>query len=163
MQLLVKKVDATAIPVIQNLANITWPVTYGEIITPQQLDYMMELLYSRAALQKQMDKGDQFVIVYDDERPVAFASYSAKETDAGIYKLHKIYILPNQQGKGIGKLLISYITTDIKPATALQLNVNRHNKALHFYEKAGFSIIAEEDIYIGNGFYMNDYVMELTL
>lgn len=163
MQLLVKKVGATAIPVIQNLANITWPVTYGEIITPQQLDYMMELLYSRAALQKQMDKGDLFVIVYDDERPVAFASYSAKETDAGIYKLHKIYILPNQQGKGIGKLLISYITADIKPATALQLNVNRHNKALHFYEKAGFSIIAEEDIYIGNGFYMNDYVMELKL
>lgn len=161
MPLLVKKVDAAAIPVIQNLANITWPVTYGEIITPQQLDYMMELLYSRAALQKQIDKGEQFIIAYDDEKPVAFASYSEK--DHTIYKLHKIYILPNQQGKGIGKLLINYITADIKPATALQLNVNRHNKALHFYEKAGFTIIAQEDIYIGNGFYMNDYVMELKL
>ncbi len=157
----VRKVGAEAVPVIKNLANIIWPATYSELITAQQVDYMMELIYSTSSLQKQIAKGHRFIVVYDDEKPVAFASYSAKENNTAVYKLHKIYILPNQQGKGIGKQLISYIQKDIAPATSLQLNVNRNNKALQFYQKIGFKIIAEEDIDIGNGFYMNDYVMEI--
>lgn len=161
MALTVTKVGTEAIPIIQNLANIVWPVTYGEIISPQQLDHMMELIYSKTSLQKQIEKGQQFIIAYNGTLAVAFASYAPRENAPHIYKLHKIYILPNQQGKGIGRLLINYITSDIAPASTLQLNVNRHNKALHFYEKNGFKIIGEEDIDIGNGFYMNDYVMEL--
>jgi len=158
----VKKVGTASIAMIRNLANITWPIAYGEILSPQQLDYMMELIYSKAALQKQMENGQQFLLAYDDEKPVAFAAYSILTTlNSAVYKLEKIYILPNQQGKGIGKLLISNIIEAIKPATTLQLNVNRQNKALYFYQKLGFKIINEEDIDIGNGFYMNDYVMEL--
>ena len=82
-----------------------------------------------------------------------------------LYKLHKIYALPDQQGKGIGKFIINYISGEIKPigATALQLNVNRYNKAKGFYEKLGFKVIGEEDIDIGNGYLMNDYIMELGL
>lgn len=158
----VKKVGPEAIPLIKNLANIIWPATYAELITPQQVDYMMELSYSTSSLKKQMSTGHQFIIAFDEDKPVAFASYSVREHDSSVYKLHKIYILPNQQGKGIGKLLISYIKQDIAPATSLQLNVNRNNKALQFYQKIGFKIIAEEDIPIGNDFYMNDYVMEIT-
>ena len=159
--IIVKKVGAEAIPFIKNLANIIWPATYSELITPQQVDYMMELTYSASSLQKQIAKGQQFIIAFDEEKPVAFASYSVKENIPSVFKLHKIYILPNQQGKGIGKQLISYIKEDIAPVTSLQLNVNRNNKALQFYQKIGFKIIAEEDIAIGDDFYMNDYVMEL--
>jgi GNAT superfamily N-acetyltransferase len=122
---------------------------------------MMELIYSRAALQKQIQIGHQFIIAYDEKEAVAFASYSPKENSPEIFKLQKIYILPNQQRKGIGKLLIHYITEQILPAHIIALNVNRHNKALHFYNKLGFKIIGEEDIDIGKGFYMNDYVMQL--
>ncbi len=157
----VRKVGTEAVPVIKNLANIIWPLTYSEIISPQQVDYMMELIYSSSSLKKQIEKGHQFIIAYDYEKPVAFASYSAKQNQPSVYHLHKIYILPNQQGKGIGKQLMAYIKDDIQPATTLQLNVNRKNKALQFYQKLGFKIIAEEDIDIGNGFYMNDYILEL--
>lgn len=159
--IVVKKVGIEAIPLIKNLANIIWPATYSELITPQQVDYMMELSYSASALKKQMSIGHQFIMALDEDKPVAFASYSAKEHVPSIYKLHKIYILPNQQGKGIGKQLIGYIKQDIDPVTSLQLNVNRNNKALQFYQKIGFKIIAEENIDIGNDFYMNDYVMEI--
>ncbi len=157
----VKKVGAEAIPVIQNLANIIWPITYGEIITPQQLDYMMELMYTKPSLLKQIQQGEQFVIAYDEEKAVGFASYAPIKNNPAIVKLHKIYIHSSHQGRGIGRLLLNYIIEDILPASALQLNVNRENKALHFYEKAGFKIIREDDIYIGNGFFMKDYVMEL--
>ena len=158
----VEKVGPEAIPAIKNLANIIWPATYLEIITAQQVDYMMELMYSSSSLQKQMEKGHQFIVAYEDKTPVAFAAYSPKENTPGVFHLHKIYILPNKQGKGIGKTLMAYIKNDIAPAVTLQLNVNRQNKALQFYQRLGFKIISQEDFDIGNGFYMNDYVLELS-
>lgn len=161
--LVVKKVGAEAIPVIKNIADLTWPNTYKELISAEQLSYMMELIYSTTSLQNQIQQGQRFIVVYDDDDAVAFASYSAKENSQSIFKLHKIYILPNQQGKGIGSTIINFITNDIAPAAALQLNVNRQNKAISFYQKIGFRIIAEEDIDIGNGFFMNDYIMEMQL
>jgi Acetyltransferases len=83
--------------------------------------------------------------------------------EPGIYKLHKIYVLPYNQGKGTGKFVITEIIRAIsrKGGKGLQLNVNRNNKAKDFYEKMGFVVIREEDIDIGNGYFMNDYVMEI--
>jgi ribosomal protein S18 acetylase RimI-like enzyme len=65
----------------------------------------------------------------------------------------------------VGKFLINYILNDIKAknATTLQLNVNRKNAAIDFYEKLGFKVIGSEDIDIGKGYFMNDYIMALDL
>jgi ribosomal protein S18 acetylase RimI-like enzyme len=73
--------------------------------------------------------------------------------------------LPSQQGKGTGRFLLDYILKEIKQqgAVSLQLQVNRYNKAKDFYEKLGFTVIEEADFDIGNGFFMNDYVMEKKL
>ncbi len=110
-----------------------------------------------------MNEGAQFIIVYEDETPVGFASY--QEIRPGIFKLHKLYILSNQQGKGTGKLTVNHIIQEIKPkgATALQLQVKRDNNAQYFYKKLGFEIIEEADFDIGNGYQMNDYIMEKKL
>ena len=97
----IKKVGVDAIPIIKEIADATWPVTYNEILTSKQLDYMMELIYSITSLQKQIQNGQQFIIAYYTDKPIAFAAYSPKENFSSVYKLHKIYILPNQQGKGI--------------------------------------------------------------
>jgi diamine N-acetyltransferase len=160
------KIAAAAkdIPLIQQLAYAIWPQTYSSIISKQQISYMLDMIYSTAALQKQMhDEGCTFIIVYDNNEAVAFASYN--QTNPQIWKLNKIYILSNQQGKGTGKFIINYIIDTIKKqnAKALQLQVNRFNKAKDFYEKLGFTIIETADFDIGNGFFMNDYVMQLVL
>ncbi|CAN5570444.1 GNAT family N-acetyltransferase [soil metagenome] len=151
------------IPLIQQLTYAVWPQTYKDILTPEQVNYMLHMMYSKEALTKQMNEGHQFIFVQEGDQFIAFASYAYYKPF--VYKLHKIYALPDQQGKGIGKFLINYISVEIKPlgATALQLNVNRHNKAKGFYEKLGFKVIGEEDIDIGNGYMMNDSVMELSL
>ena len=162
----VKKVGPENIPTIQELAQITWAVAYASIITPEQLSYMLDLFYSNNSLQEQMQKGHQFIIAWEEGTAVGFASYSPKsDEEPFVYRLHKIYIDPDQQGKGIGKYLLDFIIADIRPAaaTALELNVNRSNKALGFYRKSGFVIVREEDIDIGNGYFMNDYVMTLSL
>jgi diamine N-acetyltransferase len=160
----IKIAAAEDIPLIQQLTFATWPQTYSSIISKAQIDYMLEIMYSTEALQKQMHEDNcTFIIVYDNNEPVAFASYN--ETTPQNWKLNKIYILPVQQGKGMGKFIINYIVAAIKPhnAKALQLQVNRSNKAKNFYEKLGFTIIETADFDIGNGYSMNDYVMELVL
>jgi ribosomal protein S18 acetylase RimI-like enzyme len=156
----IKIATSENIPLIRELTFKIWPQTYAAILSQEQIDYMLDMMYSESSLQKQMNEGSQFIIVYDNEEPVGFAAYLSKELS--IFKLDKIYILPSQQGKGTGKFVIDYIINDIKQkkAKSLQLQVNRYNKARSFYEKLGFVVIDEKDFDIGNGYFMNDYVME---
>ncbi len=151
------------IPLIRELTFKVWPQTYAAVISKEQIDFMLEMMYSEVSLKKQMNDGCQFIIVSDEDDPVGFAAY--QETGSSIFKLHKIYVLTSQQGKGTGRFVINYIISNItkQGATALQLQVNRNNKAKNFYEKLGFTVIQEADFDIGNGFFMNDYVMEKKL
>jgi diamine N-acetyltransferase len=159
--IVIKKIVTDDVPVIVSLADRIWPATYREILSPDQIAYMMELSYHPASLRSQMtEKGHQFIIALHDEKAVAFASYSST-TEAGVYRLHKIYVDPAMQGHGIGRRMIDYIFAELisMKANTLELNVNRHNKAKLFYEKLGFIVVREEDIDIGGGYLMNDYVM----
>jgi GNAT superfamily N-acetyltransferase len=154
------------INLLNDLAYRIWPPAYKTILSPAQMKYMLNLIYSPMALKKQMeDLCHKFIIVYHDKLPTGFASYSLKINSVNIFRLHKIYILHELQRKGIGSYLLQKVITEVKPAGAkfLELNVNRNNKALDFYKKFGFKIIAEEDIDIENGYFMNDYVMKLKL
>jgi len=159
------KVDTESIPIIQSIAKSTWAVAYKEIISNEQKEFMLDQMYSTESLQSQiLQQNHQFVVAYLDNIPAAFAAYDKNEPfTESILKLHKIYVLPDQQGKGIGKSLLQFIFDDIsaKGAKHLQLNVNRQNKAIGFYKKLGFAIVAEVDVPIGNGFFMNDYVMQI--
>lgn len=151
---------------IRQLAYVIWPSAYTELLGDGQVKYMLNKFYAVSSLQNQLNSlKHQFIIVFDDEDPVGFASFSAHGDDPTVYHLNKIYVLPAQQGKNRGRQILDYVTGRIKSrgACTLQLNVNRHNKALHFYEKYGFKIIRDEDIDIGDGYFMNDYVMELRL
>jgi len=148
------------IPLIRDLTMKVWPQTYATILSAEQIEYMLNMIYSEQSLRQQMKEQHEFIIVDDGKEPVGFASFSLIET--GVYKLHKIYILPTLQGKGAGKFVIGEIVKAIarKGGTSLRLNVNRNNKAKDFYERLGFVVIQEEDIDIGSGYFMNDYVME---
>jgi ribosomal protein S18 acetylase RimI-like enzyme len=160
----IRKALTADIPVIRDLTFRIWPQTYSPILSRAQIDYMLEMMYSESSLTRQMtEEGCRFIIVYENNIPVGFASYS--ETENRIWKLHKIYVLPEQQGNGIGKLMLNYIIEEIKKqnARALQLQVNRYNKAKDFYEKLGFTVFKTADFDIGNGYFMNDYIMELKL
>jgi len=171
--LFIKKAAETDIPAIQELAEKTWAVAYASILPPAQMRYMLDLFYSTEALKEQMRMGHQFIMAIDQNEPLGFASYStmnlkyrwSDDPASKIYRLHKIYIDPSQQGKGFGKLLLDQVLETIRPqgATALELNVNRSNPAIGFYKKYGFEIKREEDIDIGNGYFMNDYVMEMKV
>ncbi len=163
-ELQIRMADEDDINIIGWLAQHIWPVAYKDIITSAQLEYMLQLIYSPEALKQQMDNEHQFLIAELEEEPVAFASYSSVNAD-GLFKIHKLYVLPELHGKGIGAALLDFIAEEIVAlgGMVLRLNMNRNNKAKTFYEKNGFKIVGEEDIDIGNNFFMNDYVMEKKL
>lgn len=150
---------------VQSIAQQTWPDTFGKILSKPQIEYMLSLMYSLETLEKQMDEGYQFFLTEEDGKKLGFAGIEVNN-EPNKTKIHKIYILPTAQGKGIGKKLIQEIK-DIALAndqTRLLLNVNKYNQgAIAFYEYLGFKKIKEEVIDIGNGYVMDDFVFELYL
>lgn len=158
----IRKAFAHDIPLIRNLTGKIWPATYVPILGNEQVNYMLNLMYSEQALLEQMKK-NEFVLIYDGVTPIGFASYGI--TEPGTCKLHKLYVLPEYQGKGTGSFAIEKLAVAMKSmgATNMLLNVNRHNSAKSFYEKIGFVVLKEEDIDIGNGYFMNDFVMQKSI
>lgn len=150
---------------IQEIAHGTWPDTFKEILQPEQIAYMLNMMYADAALRRQMQQGHVFLLALADGVPGGFASYELNYTQQPVSKLHKIYILPTMQGKSVGKALINEVARIAKDAGLLRvaLNVNRDNKAIGFYERHGFRKTGEEDIDIGNGYFMNDAIMQMDL
>ena len=151
------------IPFIRQIAADTWPVAYGSILSKEQLDYMLEEMYSTKSLEAQMKEGHHFYLALLNDEPVGFAAFS--KIEGSIYKLQKLYVLPTIQKTGMGLELLKTIeSTALKTGCKrLQLNVNRNNNAKSFYERNNFEVIREEDIDIGSGYFMNDFIMEKVL
>ena len=162
-ELIIRPATVADIPFIQDLATKTWPVAYGEILGTEQLHYMLDKFYSASSLEEQMRNKYYFFLALKDYNPVGFASFSQME--GKIYKLQKLYVLPETQKSGTGNALLQTVETVAKSmgGNKLQLNVNRNNVARSFYERNNFTIIEQEDIDIGSGFFMNDYIMEKAL
>lgn len=151
--------------IICEIAEKTWRPAYREILSEEQIHYMLSSLYNEESIRQQLESGSQtYLLLLEDEKPVAFAAYSQRPEKPEVYKLHKLYCLPEGQGKGYGKNLIEALSKRVLEAGGklLELNVNRHNKAKNFYEKLGFTVAYQEDIPIGK-FWMNDYVMRKQL
>jgi len=144
----IRKATLDDVETIREIAEKTWRHTYLPILEKEQLDYMLTEIYSSEKISSQLKYDTQtYLLLTENERPVAFAAYSPREEDPEIYKLHKLYCLPETLEAG---------------KHTLDLNVNRHNKAKNFYEKMGFVVAYEEDIPIGK-YWMNDYVMRKEL
>ena len=162
MEIKFRKADIGDIPVIAQLADAIWRKHYPSIISIAQIDYMLKEMYSQQALQEQMKEGHQFTLVYVNEIPSGYISVSSH--DRRNYYINKFYVDVNEHRKGIGSLLLQHIIKQLPDAETFELAVNRENyKAVNFYFKNGFTIKHSFDLHIGNGFYMNDYMMEKKL
>ena len=171
---------------IRSVSERTWPSTYGHIISQEQIDFMLDWMYSDASLEKQMNTGCEFYIAsikkanglwdavgfcsvsLDNEKAEEEVEENNNSTEkvegSKAHKLNKLYVLPSAQGTGAGKALLNKSIEVAKAAgsSSLFLQVNKQNTAYTFYLKHGFIKEAEFKFDIGNGFFMDDYVMRLT-
>lgn len=163
--ILLRKGKEEDIESIREIAHRTWPEAYAAVISAEQIGYMLDKMYNKGELLSQFQQGYVFLMAEQDNKDLGFAVFSKTDLKNQVYKLHKLYVLPETHGQGVGKLLINEVVNLIRRAggKVLELNVNRGNKATEFYKKAGFSVKEAVDLDIGNGFLMNDYVMEKVL
>jgi len=156
-------VQEEELTVVHQLAEKIWPEVYDYMISQAQIRYMLDAMYSLKSLRTQLKNGHEFLLLLHDDTPMGFCSF--QQLDAERFRLQKLYVSKNGHGKGWGYLLLHTIEQKIKSRNGkvLELNVNRNNRSLAFYQRQGFQIVRSEDIDIGNGFFMNDFVMEKKL
>jgi len=153
------------LPILKDLAYRIWPSTYKEILSQEQMAYMLNWMYSIETLEESLESDHYFFAIFDENRALGFVDIELNSSEVNEMKLQKIYVLPEKQGLGLGKKLLNFAIDFGKKqgVNHLTLQVNRFNKAVNFYRHAGFEIIDEQDFDIGNGYFMNDYVMKKCL
>jgi RimJ/RimL family protein N-acetyltransferase len=154
------------------LAGRIWNAHYRSIIAQAQIDFMLPRSYSAEALQEQQASGQRFLLAEMDGEMIGFLSFSdlakienlilrGKDSVEGGIFLHKFYLASECQGKGIGKKMFAELLRRVPEIQKIRLQVHRRNvNSWNFYKKIGFKIVCEADFDIGDGFQMNDYVME---
>jgi ribosomal protein S18 acetylase RimI-like enzyme len=162
--IIVRPATVNDIPAIQSVVEVTWPIAYSEIVSSRQLNYMINLWYSSSSLEEQMYLGRKFFVAEMQQEIIGFAAYK-EEAEHGVYKLDRLYVLPNKQQLGLGKTLLMKVVSSVIELGGKEiiLQVHRKNKAVGFYKKMGFEIKQSIDFAIGEGFFMNDYIMSLLL
>ena len=148
---------------IHKLSHKIWPIAYKDVISKGQIEYMLDMMYSVASLENQFENKNIFLLVKENDNYVGYASYEINIENTSKTKLHKLYVLPETQGKGYGKSLITVIKEEAikNKNSSIFLNVNKNNRAKDFYLNYGFEIAEEKVLDIGNGYVMDDYIMEL--
>ena len=167
----IRKATPSDIPAIRKMADTVFLHTYRDILIPQQMEYMMEWMYSEESLHEQMETlGHQYFILSVEGSDAGYVSFNIEEEDDTriLFHMQKIYLLPELQGRGFGAQLLKHAEVCMKAsggakAVRYELNVNRNNRAVSFYERMGLYKDREGDFPIGGGFYMNDYIMTKEL
>jgi N-acetylglutamate synthase-like GNAT family acetyltransferase len=158
--MILRKATLEDIPLIQEIAEQAWRPTYSHILSEEQTQYMIPMMYATEVLQNQIDI---FLILEIDGEGMGYCAFEqTSESDA---KLNKLYLRPTVKQKGAGSFIIEQISNQARSMglKSIHLNVNKHNSAVEFYLKKGFIKDKEIVLDIGNGYVMDDYVMRLML
>ena len=165
---MIRIASAEDIASIQSLAKTAFRKTYARILSPAQMEYMMDMMYSRGSLEKQMTAEDNRFFIEDGRGYVSFRPDGRTEDGRPRFHLEKLYVVPEYQKTGLGRKLFETVVREAGLLAAgegyrIELNVNRENPAVNFYEHIGMYKDRQGDFPIGEGFYMNDYIMAMDL
>ena len=154
------------LPAISDLAGVIWRACYPDIISHAQIDYMLARMYALDVLRDEIrSQGIRYIRLLVNDKLVGFASYGPT-AKAGAVKLHKLYLLSELHGRGLGSRLLQYVERVVHASGArrLILSVNKRNaKAIAVYRRNGFVITGSVVTDIGNGFVMDDHIMAKDL
>jgi diamine N-acetyltransferase len=158
MMLTFRKAANNDIELLSSLAREIWTTCYPGIITNEQIEFMLNLMYAHKSIGQEMHDNVQWIILESDAFPIGFISFTPS---GNAVKLNKLYLKAAQQGKGFGKAGLMYVIDYAREHHFKQvyLTVNKNNtKAIKAYEKTGFVLTESVVNDIGDGFVMDDYV-----
>lgn len=161
----VKNATTNDIPLLQELAHRIWYDHYPDIITVEQIDYMLDDGYSTPRITAEMENGEAtWLLLMLEDKAVGFASFGPFNGDT--FKLHKLYLEVGLHGIGLGSQALKEIEQLARQqgAAAIILNVNKYNqKAIDSYQRNGYQVAESVVNDIGQGFVMDDFVMRKLL
>ena len=151
---------------VRRIADVIWPATFREILSPEQIAYMMEMMYAPEVMEAEFQRGVYFEIIVIDGRDAGYVSYERLSTIQDTVKLHKVYLLQEYHHLGYGSAMLRHVMLEARQmgAKILRLNVNKYNvPASTAYKRNGFTTVESVVNPIGGGFVMDDFVMERKL
>lgn len=159
-------IPVTNIELVYSLSAVAddiWREHYTPIIGEAQVDYMLEKFLSPDALVEQINSGyEYFLFSYE----YTFAGFAGIHEEDGKLFLSKLYVHEEFRGKGIASHMFKQFIEICKERnlSKIWLTCNRHNtNTLAVYEHLGFQTVREEATDIGNGFVMDDYILEYDM
>lgn len=160
----IRKAIPADIDIIRSLAREIWNECYAEIISTDQIGYMLEMMYSRQVIGREMADGVNWHILEDDAEPVGFLAFAIDGKKAVM--LNKLYVQSGRHGKGFGQKALNYVVefAEQNGFQNVYLTVNKKNlRAMAAYERKGF--VRSESIVndIGNGYVMDDFVYKFQI
>jgi RimJ/RimL family protein N-acetyltransferase len=151
---------AEDIPLLRDLASRIWRLSYVEMISAEQIEYMLEWMYAAEKIAEEMKGGVLWEVALLEEEPIGYIALVFYGTHHA--ELSKLYLLPEHQGHGLGQEMLAHSLALARDhgCAELRLRVNKNNpRALRAYERAGFQIADALVADIGGGFVMDDYVL----
>ncbi|MDE5619398.1 MAG: GNAT family N-acetyltransferase [Ruminococcus sp.] len=150
---------------VAELAEMIWHEFFPVILSEEQIDYMVEKFQSYEAMKEQVANQDYCYFSVSDNDGMCGYIAVKPEKDSRFF-LSKLYLRSDRRGKGIASEMLSRVFSEAEKAgkTSIYLTVNKYNShAVDVYGKKGFEIIDSVVTDIGNGFVMDDYIMEYRL
>ncbi|MGE8554072.1 MAG: GNAT family N-acetyltransferase [Chryseobacterium jejuense] len=164
-----KLIKATGkdITLIQDLARRSWENAYAEILSEEQMEYMLSEMYSEVEIENHLQNPNYHYYLIEDESNHTYEGFIGYEHnyEDQTTKLHRIYLVPESKGKGFGKGALQFLNEKVSENgnKRIILNVNKNNAARNFYESQGYKVYGEGVFDIGNGFVMDDFLMEFLI
>lgn len=149
---------------IRPLAEKIWQKTYGPLLDPAQIEYMLPMMYSHERITNEINEGYVWELLVVEGQVLGYLDYKLME-DRRVF-LSKIYLDTDQQQKGLGKLMLIHVLDFARQnkAKAVYLTVNKYNaKAIEFYERNGLKCIESKIFDIGQGYSMDDYIYQIEI
>jgi len=189
-----KKCHTEDIPKIIKIASKAFPEAFSSILNHEQMVYMMNMMYGEKSIAADIESGDQnYFLMYIDGKPSGYISITTpdrfikerienchkkngspanmqviRDCKKPVFLLHKVYLLPEKKGCGLGRALLQYAENIVSKLSKgepslMILQVNRKNSAVNFYKHLGMRIIGRQDFVLDHGFEMNDFVMAVDI
>lgn len=149
-----------------DLVSEIWPVCYRDILSTDQITYMIARMYAPETIQLETNEGTPFFFVQVENKSVGVLSFDMRPNAAQVVLLHKIYLLPAYWGTGLGHQILLLVSEQALAAgaEAVELRVNRHNeRAIRAYKRVGFFVKETVITDFGGGFFVDDYIMRKEL
>ena len=158
----IERIGVDQVGKVRDLAHRIWPAVYPGMISEDQITYMLKEMYDPAVLRDDVvTRGVHYALITLGSEDIGYLGWQIMPSDRSVF-LHKLYVLPERHGLGIGAAALRWLENEARSqhANVIRLRVNRHNsRAIRAYLREGFVFESDVCSDIGGGFVMDDHVL----